>query len=230
MGAVKRGWKDLTGASSAEKASKAQVKASEQAQATQWKMYEQSRADMAPWRVAGEKALGTLEGMVEAGPGDYTESPGYQFRLDEGRKQIQQGRGNIRSGATEKALQRYSQDYATGDYQNFLNRYYQSLTPFQNLSGTGQQSAAGQAQVAQQTGQTVGNLQQQAGAAKASGYTNKYNAYKGFIGGAAKIGALAYGAGMFGGGGAGGIGAAGGSAGAGGFSSAMSPGFNVVAM
>lgn len=110
----------------------------------QWQMYEQSRQDQLPWLKAGQKALGALEKKVYAGPGEFTESPGYQFRLDQGNKNIlanQSATGNLASGRTLKAIQQYGQDYASNEYSNFLNQYYQSLSPLQSLAGLGQSTA-----------------------------------------------------------------------------------------
>ncbi len=177
----------------ARKGAKAQAKAAERASDVELQMFREGQAAQAPWREAGERALGTLEERVMAGPGEYTQDPGYQFRLGEGLKQIQSGRGNIRSGATEKALQRYAQDYATGDYQNFLNRYNQSLTPLQSLSGVGQTTAAQGAQLGQQTAGSIGQNLQQAGAAKASGYAQQANIMSGMVGQGLGLAAATYG-------------------------------------
>lgn len=51
--------------------------------------------------------------------------PGYQFRLEEGRKALQgaaAARGSILSGGTLKALDRYNQEYASGEFGNVYNR------------------------------------------------------------------------------------------------------------
>ena len=106
-----------------------------------------AREDVNPWRAAGETALGTLTSMLEAGPGEYTQSPDYAIRLAEGEKAIERSaaaRGNALSGAAVKAAQRYGADLATEDYDNFLNRYYQSLAPYQQLSGVGANAAQAQ--------------------------------------------------------------------------------------
>jgi hypothetical protein len=104
-------------------------------------------ANLAPWRTAGStNALTILTAKTNAGPGEFTKSPGYEFRLAEGTKAINNSaaaRGNALSGAAVKALTRYGQDYATNDYQNFLANYYNSLIPYQNLSNTGLTAASG---------------------------------------------------------------------------------------
>jgi len=132
--------------------------AADQSTATTWKMYEQNRADIAPWREAGSNAVKTLLDKINAGPGSYTESPGYQFRLGEGLKSIDRtaaAKGGALSGSAIKAAQRYAQDYATNDYDNYLSRYYQSLTPYQSLAGLGQTSAGQTASLGANAAQNV---------------------------------------------------------------------------
>ena len=70
--------------------------------------------------------------------------PGYQFRLSEGLKAIsamQASRGGMVSGAGIKALERYSQDYASNEYTNSFNRYQteraNTLGSLQPLIATG---------------------------------------------------------------------------------------------
>lgn len=104
----------------------------------------QARQDLNPWRQAGTDALGQLQSKIAAGPGEFTGSPGYQFRLDEGQKAIERSaaaRGGALSGAALKEGMRYGQDFATNDYDNFLRRYYESMQPFERMSGQGMQAA-----------------------------------------------------------------------------------------
>jgi hypothetical protein len=118
----------------------------EATQAVNEKIRTENLAALAPWRTAGTNALTTLTEKVNAGPGEFTKSPGYEFRLAEGNKAINNAasaKGNVLSAATTKALTDYGQDYATNDYQNFLANYYNSLTPYQNLSNTGLSAATG---------------------------------------------------------------------------------------
>ncbi|MCD6162619.1 MAG: hypothetical protein J7K40_09435 [candidate division Zixibacteria bacterium] len=105
-----------------------------------------ARGDLAPWRKAGVDALGQLQTKIAAGPGEFEESPGYQFRLAEGQKAIERGaaaRGGALSGAAMKAGMRYGQDFATKDYDNFLRRYYESMSPLERMSGQGMEAARG---------------------------------------------------------------------------------------
>jgi hypothetical protein len=194
----------LAGASASKSAAGMQEDASELAaqmslqavretNALQEKMYNQGREDTRPWREQGSNALYKLKGMMDVGPGNFVESPGYQFRLDEGQKAIERGaaaRGNLMGGANQKALTRYGQDYASGEYSNFLTQYYQSLAPWQSMSGLGQSTAMGNAtqgqgyaaSVAQNTlnGTNAANNYLMAGAnAGAAGLINQANAFSG---------------------------------------------------
>jgi hypothetical protein len=147
-------------------------------------MYDQTRADLAPWREAGANALKTLQDKINAGPGEFEKSPGYDFRLSEGTKALERGaaaKGGLLSGGASKALVRYGQDYATNDYDNFLARYYQSLSPLQNLSASGGNAAAQTGQAAIQTGQSIGQNTIAAGNAQAGGAINHANAITGGI-------------------------------------------------
>lgn len=187
----------LLGSSSADKAKRAarrqeqmSISRANAAAAQERAMYEQTRRDYEPWRLAGEGAVNELARMIDAGPGDYTRSPGYAYRLKEGEDAIQRSaaaRGRALDPSTMEALQRHGQDYATQDYDNFLNRYYQSLTPYQSLAGMGQTatssianlgagSAARQGSYAMQPVQYYG----QAGMADAQGTANQANLLSNF--------------------------------------------------
>lgn len=127
--------------------------------------------ELRPYREAGTQGLDKFIEMVEKGPGVFEASPGYQFRLSQGLEAIEQSasaRGSLNSPQTQKALVEYGQNYATADYDNFLNRYYQSLVPQQTLAQMGQNAAArtgaagmdmasGIAGISQATAANVGN-------------------------------------------------------------------------
>lgn len=168
----------------ASKASKAGRSGARSAAAAELEMYYQSREDLAPWRNRGKWALRELEERMGAGPGKFEQDPGYLFRLGEGEKAINRAaasRGKYFAGQTGKALMQYGQDYATGEYQNFLNRYYQSLTPWQSLAGLGQTSAAQSADMAVRTGGGVAQSYLAGGQARASGYINQANVLSGAV-------------------------------------------------
>lgn len=177
----------------------ATTQASSEANATQLAMYNQTRADMAPWREKGVDALNTLAARIKAGPGDFTKSPGYDFRVAEGNKAIERSaaaRGNLLSGGTLKAITRYGQDYATSDYDNFLRRYYESLTPLQSMAGVGQSTASQTAAQGNQTASQMASNTLQAGMtagqAQAAGQINQANSIIGANRSGANNALLAY--------------------------------------
>lgn len=221
------------------KAADAQKKAASKSTDTQLEMYYQSRQDMAPWREAGEWALGGpggkqfdpqrylemypdvaadpyygsrpeehyqrygmaegrqgewetpangLVGMIQQGPGEFTESPGYQFTLSEGQRGIQNAlssMGQNRSGKHLKSAARYAENLASTEYDNFLRRWYQSLNPYQSLAGVGQTSAAQTAASGANAANQVSNAQLYSGQAQAAGTINQANALTGAITGGA---------------------------------------------
>jgi hypothetical protein len=161
-----------------QEAAQIQANAANQATDVQLQMFREGQAATAPWREKGEAALNTLVEKVNAGPGDYTKSPGYDFRTSEGQKAIERSaaaRGGLISGATGKALTKFGQDYATNDYQNFLANYYNSLTPLQSLAGVGQTTASQNAVLGNQVGTNVGSNIISAGNAQAGGVINNAN-------------------------------------------------------
>lgn len=172
----------IVNAVSSKDAASTQAAAANTATDAQLAMYREGLAATAPWREKGEAALNTLVDKVNAGPGDYTKSPGYDFRVSEGQKAIERSaaaKGGLLSGATGKALTRYGQDYATNDYQNFLANYYNSLTPYQSLAGVGQTTASQNAVQGNQTAQTIGQNTIAAGNANAAGQINQANSITG---------------------------------------------------
>lgn len=97
-------------------------------------MYNTVRNETAGQRALGQQSMGQLQGLLSEGgflrdrfTGDDLENePGYQFRLAEGQKGVNRSAaasGGLLSGAAMKALDRYSQDYASNEYQNAYNRF-----------------------------------------------------------------------------------------------------------
>lgn len=167
------------GARASKEASESQMQMTQMGIAEQRRQYDQTRADQMPWMEAGKNALTELVAKVKAGPGEFTKSPGYDFRLAEGEKALTRNAaatGGTQSGRTMKALTKYGQDYATNDYDNFLRRYYESLNPYQALSGTGQTTAASIGQAGGNSANTISALLNAQGNAKATGIMNASNA------------------------------------------------------
>lgn len=182
----------VLGGKGAKKAAKAQAQSQQLAIDEQRRQYDQTRADLAPWRETGARQLGLAEAMLQPGY-DYTASPGYQFRFNEGQRAIQgsaAARGSMLSGGTLKDLMKYGEGLAAADFGDSFNRRA-------GLAGVGQTAttATGQfgANAANNIGQAFGNI----GQAKASGYAGVNNAVQGTLGNLMSI----YSMGGFGGGG-----------------------------
>jgi hypothetical protein len=182
----------LLGSRSASKAADTQAAAADRAAQLQQQQYEQTRADYAPWRAAGEQALNKLIPLSEYqkfGMDQFQQDPGYAFRLSEGQKALDRSaaaRGGLISGGALRAATRYGQDMGSQEYTNAFNRYQTEraaqLNPLQSLAGLGQ-TALGQTTAAGQNYATgAGNLITGAGAAQAAGQVGAANAVTGGLG------------------------------------------------
>ncbi len=142
-------------ANAAHEANQLQQNQYDQTRRDQLAARDQSRADLDPWRQAGSGALsqmGSQDFQRDFTANDFTKDPGYDFRMAEGQKALERSaaaRGGLQSGGTMKALSRYGQDYASGEYQNAYNRFNQDrdrrFSRLSSISGQGQAAAAGQA-------------------------------------------------------------------------------------
>jgi len=130
-------------------------------------------------------------------------TPGYQFNLQQGTQAINEqaaATGNLNSGNTGVALQKYGQGLATNTYQqaynNALQQYNTNLGAAAGGVNTGLTSTGQLGQFGQAAANNLSNLyltggQQQAsqlnnqGAAAASGYIGAANAYSGMYNGIA---------------------------------------------
>jgi hypothetical protein len=157
----------------------AQRYAADQSIAAQKEMYQQGRADLAPYREGGTTAQNQLMQMLgiggdttaanygryakDFGMSDFTTDPGYQFRLEQGMKALNASaaaKGMGMSGANIKGATEYGQNMGSQEYQNAFNRYQTNrtaqLAPLQSLYAGGQAAAAGSAAQAQNLGQNLG--------------------------------------------------------------------------
>jgi len=130
-----------------------------------------------PFVDAGVGALGELEGQVGQPftAEDMMQDPGYQFRLDEGLKGIENSaaaRGMQLSGRTLKGIGRYAQDYASGEFQNAYARRQQGISNLMNLAYMGQASATGQAAQGASAGGNITQALNTSGAAQSQMYSN----------------------------------------------------------
>lgn len=177
---------------SANKAAGAQEAAAGQAAGISREQYAQTREDQAPWRLAGERALGKLEAASDYTPFGMTQfqaDPGYAFRLSEGQKALDRqaaARGGLISGGALKAATRYGQEAGSQEYQNAFNRYQTErqakLGPLQSLANVGQTSVNQLGAAGQNYAASASEAAGAAGQARASGYMGGANAISGGVG------------------------------------------------
>ena len=192
-----------TSGQAAKSAAGTQAAAAERALAQEREMYEQTRADLAPFRETGYTALKDIEQMKpfltsQFGPDQFAQylDPSMAFRQRLGTQATERmanvGGGAI-SGNTLRALTDYGQNLASTEYGNAFNRFqtergniYNTLA---NIAGMGQGAVntgvnAGQGFAAGQTGLITGQA-----AALGAGEVGAANAYSGAVG---NIGNMAF--------------------------------------
>jgi len=197
--------------SASKKASKAQVQASQDANAAQERMFQRQIELQEPFRqggmtaqqeimqllgIGGDKTAAGYGSMAKAfGTDQFQQDPGYAFRQAEGMKALERSaaaRGNLLSGSTLKGVQRFGQDLASQEYQNAFNRFQTEraarLNPLQSLMGSGQSAANVMTGAAGQMGQNEASNIYNAGQARASGYIGQANALNTALG---QIGGIA---------------------------------------
>jgi hypothetical protein len=162
----------LMGSNAADKASKAQLAAGRESNALQKYIFDTLQANQAPYQQAGVTALGQIQNLL-ANPGSITSQPDYQFGLNQGikaRDQSAASNGMLYSGAQQKALTQYGNDYAGTKLDQSYNR-------LANIAGIGQTANQGVSNAAQNYGNQVGNTLQGMGNSRASGYIGQSNAW-----------------------------------------------------
>lgn len=197
----------LLASSAANKAAKTQAASANQATALQREMWLKNLEMQKPFYEAGLTGQNALlqylglggdpnaanygAGMRPFDASQMYNDLGYQFRLNEGLKALDRtaaARGGLLSGGAVKAGQRYAQDYATGEYTNAFNRYWnernQMLNPLQSLLGQAQTTAQNLGTAGQNYASNAGNAMMAGANARASGYVGGANALAGALGGA----------------------------------------------
>lgn len=179
----------LLGARSANQAASTQADAATQAADLQRQQFERQVELQAPFREAGVRALGKLEGASEYTPfgmQQFQQDPGYAFRLKEGQRALDQqaaARGGLISGNALRAAQRYGQEMGSQEYQNAFNRYQlerqAKLGPLQTLAGVGQTSAQTLGAAGQNYATGAGEALGAGAQARASGYMGQANVLAG---------------------------------------------------
>jgi hypothetical protein len=185
------------GSRSASKAADTQAQATQSAQAAQERMFERQVELNEPFRKAGIDALNKLiplSDYTKFGMNQFTQDPGYGFRLSEGMKALDRtaaARGGLLSGATLKGAQRYGQEMGSQEYMNAFNRYQTErnaqLNPLQSLAGVGQTATGALTNAYGAFGAQTGQNLQDIGSARASGYLGGQNALTSALGQAGQM-------------------------------------------
>jgi hypothetical protein len=100
-------------------------------------------------------------------------TPGYQFRLNEGLNTVQNSaaaRGGLGSGNSLRAVQGYAEGMASNEYQNYLQN-------LQYLTNMGQNSSVQTASAGQNYADNAGTAAMNAANAQANGYANQAAAW-----------------------------------------------------
>lgn len=144
-----------------------------------WKSREGSQGQQ------GAGGSGTEYGFLQKrfNNAEFEKDPGYQFRMDEGNRAVEGGaaaRGGLLSGAAAKAMQKYSQGFASNEYGNAYNRFtgdqQNMFNRLSGIAGTGQQQM-NQTNQMQQNGLNNSNgYMMDAANARASGIVGASNA------------------------------------------------------
>lgn len=120
-----------------------------------------------------EKLLTDRDLIANRTPYEFEQSPGYQFRMNEGLKGLERfaaAGGSLNSGSTLKAMNRYAQDYASGEYGQEFGRLA-SLAGFANQPSGSSESA------------NIANMYMNQGNAQAQNLLNMGNARASMYGG-----------------------------------------------
>lgn len=183
----------LLAKSSADKATDAQVSASNAQLRQNREIYDEQTALFQPIYEQGMNALAAYnsEVMGTAAPDGYTKfgaetDPNYGFAMSEGMSALDGSaamNGGLYSGATMKAAQQFGQNTAMGFRDNHLNR-------LSGLAGSGQAAAGQQATAAGNMGTANNQAYAGIGNAQAAGAIATGNAWQNTIGNA--LGAYQY--------------------------------------
>ena len=114
-----------------------------------------------PYEEAGRSGLNLLQQYLTGDPtatqNRLEQSPGYQFRLNQGQNSIQNllaSKGGLKSGAAMKALEEYAQGTASQEFGNQVGY-------LQGLAGIGQNASIAMSNAEMQAGSNMANASQQ---------------------------------------------------------------------
>jgi hypothetical protein len=145
IGAIASIASGILGNNSAKKASKAQMQVAREQMALTERITDRIDTQLAPWRAAGGNALAAYQYNLGLGqkPQNYAGfagSPGYAWAKSQGQSAIDNSaasRGNLFSGATLKAQNKYGTGMAQQDWNNHLSNLYGLSSSGQNATNAG---------------------------------------------------------------------------------------------
>lgn len=201
VGAVATTAASSNAADAATNAAQIQAHAADNAAAQQEAQFEQTNANLQPYRALGSGAIGELSQLTGTNTGgnpltapltkpfnptmaDLEATPGYQFTKDQGLKSVQnsfaaQGLGS--SGAAIKGGTNYAEGLASTTFQQQFNNYLaQNQQIYNMLAGegtTGENAAALTGSLGQQAATTAGGFSTSGAAASAAGQIGAANAF-----------------------------------------------------
>lgn len=180
------------GASAAKSAARTQAAAADRAMQQEREIFEQGRADLAPYREQGYAALKDIQGLKpfltqsfasEQALAPYLD-PSMAFRMKYGTQateRLANVGGGALSGNTLRGLQEFGQGLASTEYANAFNRAQTERTniynTLANIAGMGQGAVNVGVGQGQALGQSLSGLTTGAGAAQAAGTVGAANAW-----------------------------------------------------
>lgn len=179
-------------------AANTQANAAQNATNAQLGMFNTINQQQAPWRQAGQAALGDIasqqpffQHQFNAQDLNANLAPNYQFMLDQGltaTKNAANLQSGLVSGNTLKGINDYAQNYAGNAYQQAFNNYSANQTNIfnrlSNIAGLGQTANASTANAGASISPGVANTMVGQGAAQAAGTIGATNAANSGIGNA----------------------------------------------
>lgn len=208
----------LIGASASQNAADTQAQAAQNAAQVQQNMFNTQNAQLAPSRATGYNALNQIGALgsgqyqqydangnpigTATGSGYLTNqfnnqdlnaqlAPNYAFMLGQGQQATQNASnatGGLVGGNALKALQDYTQNYASNAYQNAFSNYQTQRGNIYNTlasqAGLGQSAQQTSASLSGNTANALSSLATGSAAAQAAGTVGTANALSGGLGGA----------------------------------------------
>lgn len=168
----------------AQGAANAQMEGQQLSIAEQQRQFDLTRQDLQPWMQAGQGALGQMQALNSGDFSSFTQSPDYQFALEQGLQGLDRSaaaRGSLNTGGHSADVMGYAQGLATQNYGNFYNR-------LAGLANVGQTTATGLGQFGANAANNIGNAYGNIGNARASAYQARGDANSQLTGMAAGIG------------------------------------------